>query len=190
VSSERVATKIDCYAGDEDVHVYMTRAWWVARLPEGTYLELNYDVDLDPARARPRLYQGLGDNSRLSLWFAAQPTGSSAEVHADGLVAAAPLNSEGRADIAGANLNAMLAGASDIEVLLFDAQRNLLRRDLIARADLQAADANLISLTAEVQRRLIAPARRCTPTEHVILPANNNENFEGLFERYRRSPAS
>lgn len=171
----RVATKIDCYAGGDDVHVIMRRAWWIAGLPAGTQVSLDYyDIDLDPSRARPRLYNGLGDNPRLSLWFAAQPSGSFAEAHAEGLIDTAPLNGEGTAEFESANLNAMLAGSSDIEIMLLDPQRNILRSDRINRADLQTADANLRRYTAELQRRLIAPSRRCTPVETWDIPVNND----------------
>lgn len=166
----RLATKTDCLLSTADVHVNMHRAWWVSMLGQGTVVNLEYTLNLDPdSRARPRGYSHLGDHGRLWLWYAEQPSGSFAEVHGEGLVIAIQLDGEGYAHVGGSDLDVILAGANDVEALLLDAQHNVLRREHISRIALQEADSSMRRLSRDIRWRLRNPASRCAPLERIDL---------------------
>jgi hypothetical protein len=179
----RTASKADCVVEERGVVVTMRGASWhrlvVAQsepVVHGTHFGLMYTINLDPdPMADRRAYAGLADHATLYVTFGSQFARGVrrdpyvVELHGDGLSIARSRNQYGQAVFSGTDLDRLLGGASDIVILLRDAQGEVLRQERLTRNELIQVDTLMRGLSGQLSERLVDPARLCAPEEEIIV---------------------
>jgi hypothetical protein len=143
----------------------------------GTHVGLSYVLNLDPdPTANQRRYDGLANHARLYVIFAhrgavyrERSDNLQVEVRGEGLALTRVLDRNAHVSFEGSDLDTMLRGEGDIEILLLGGQREVLRRERLSRAELREIDALMLRLSGELGGRLSDPARFCAREEEIIV---------------------
>lgn len=183
-SHPRAPTKADCGLEEGGVYVSMYGISWnrlfVADsepVTLGTHVGLSYVLNLDPdPAANQRRFDGLADHARLQVSLAGRgavyrerSNNLQIEVRGEGLVLTRALDRNAHVSFEGTDLDAMLGGEGDIDILALDGQREVLRRERLSRGDLRQIDALMRRLSGELLGRLSDPPRFCAPEEEIIV---------------------
>lgn len=134
----------------------------------GTYVSLNYWINLNPASANQRSFSGLSDHAQLYLHvldqFRALDRASrifSVELRANGRTIRRAVDEHASVSIQGPDLDQVLASDDDIEIFVLDSTDRIVRQDRVPRRDLRDAEREIRSALIELQRDLTDPDQYC-----------------------------